>query len=345
MRFVFDPYLFSFSEDMTPEQTSRYVGQFVELKCWWEAHQKDIYMPQGSNDMLWEGGFFPLAEKLKPLLDECDEAIDYKDVSRTMNLYLGKSCVLEQQGEDVLMERLSCSLDKESRRLIKDRPEVFRESIVDIIWNIMRICTAGDKAKTDEFAVFSRGIDRCVEADFVYECLDKDNEDLQLRKKRKCVGANCHSSVSAFLHHKDTPCLMLQYQEGKDDLYLGIRCKVLQDSGLEDLGELDGRYSISLQDSFYDDFCHNGYSDRLPDIRSALDSISKAVRGVRHGGEHNMRKGKGGNDPYIFHGDYAAMRKNVTTSIKLHFWKRPPHYIFAKIGEHDFFDVPWEFRV
>lgn len=115
---------------------------------------------------------------------------------------------------------------------------------------------------------------------------------------------------------------------------------------LSSIDDIEKHYHFLLQNSFYQDFCDNHYASRPKDIGSAIDSITKAIKNIRHGKEHNMRVGPGANDDYLYHGKnpnkYSGMRKNVTTSIKLHYWKRTPYYRFAKIGEHDFYDLPWE---
>ena len=57
---------------------------------------------------------------------------------------------------------------------------------------------------------------------------------------------------------------------------------------------------------------------------------------------HAIRTGKKGNDPQLKVMDFGAERRDITTSIKLAYWKKGRQYRMANMKEHDFVEPTWE---
>jgi hypothetical protein len=341
MKYIIDPYLFSFGEDMSEENLEQYIQTISDLDKWWKNHKEEMYVLSDMGDLLYKHEIYPIAEKLGPILLKYNSNFEYKDISRMLNRYLDRTNLIDEVCKAEYIEKTSEIIRTNIIEDIKERPQDFKDALKKLMWFVFCLHII-DNNELDSYVVFSKSLNKEICVEYGYDSIDTDKDSTQIISKSSNAIIYCHSSLKSFQSNKNTPFLMWRYAQNKIDLDHGLRCKVLQEIGLTDIDDIDRSFHFVLQDSFYKDFCNNKYASRSSDIKSALDSMLKVVLNVRHGKEHNMRTGKGGNDPYLFHGDYIGMRKNVTTSIKLHYWKREPYYQFANIGEHDFYALTWE---
>lgn len=340
MKYIIDSYLFSFKENMSQEELEQYLYMLSELDKWWKNHRNEIYVKSDISNLLYEHGVYPFSGKLEPLLVKYDSDFEYKDISRILNHYLSQSYFIEDICKEEYIDKTFEIIETDITNEMAERPEDFKNSFRDLLWLVFSLHLIEDE-ELDSYVVFSKSIDKSISINYRYDCLDVKNPDKIISSASK-VSISCHSSLDSFLRNMTTPLLMWRYSICKHDLDFGLRCKLLQEEKFEKIVDIEEKYHFAFQDSFYKDYCDNRYASRPSDINSALDSIFKVIINVRHGNEHNMRTGRGGNNPYVHHNDFIGMRKNITTSIKLHYWKNTPYYQFAKIGEHDFFDLPWE---
>jgi len=354
MKYIIDPYLFAFDEKMSKDELDQYILTISELDIWWKSHRSETFVMSEMGDLLHEHGIYPLVDKLAPLLKLHNSEFEYKDISRMINHYLDQTTFIDEVCSEECIEKTSATFNTAIQADISSRPKAFQEAFSDLMWFVYCLHLIDDK-ETDAYAVFSKAIDKPITITYDYERIDTSiDPDNPIAASDKTT-INCHSSMDAFRHDSNTPVLMWRYSGCKSDLDYGLRCQVLQDDELDNMADIDSKYHFMLQDSFYEDFCNNHYARKPSDIKSAIDSITKAIKNIRHGKEHNMRTGPGPNDPYLYHIEYgehmkivskfSGMRKNVTTSIKLMYWKKTPYYQFARIEEHDFYDLPWEDHV
>lgn len=351
MKYIIDPYLFAFKDEMTKEELDDYLCTISDLHEWWKTHRENTYVMSEMGDMLAEHDIYPFDNKLASLLEMHASEVECRDISRMFNNFLSKTNFIDDVCCNECIERTSETIHSDIQPDIASRPEAFQKAFTDLLWFAFCLHLI-DHKDSGAYAVFSKELNKSVSISYDYERIDtKEDPDNPISESdTACI--NCHSSMAAFRHHPNTPLLMWRYSDCKSDLDFGLRCQMLQDDGLDNIADIDSKYHFMLQDSFYVDFCNNHYAQKPSDIRSAIDSITKAIRDIRHGKEHNMRTGPGSNDPNLYHTEYgehkkilskfAGMRKNVTTSIKLMYWKNTPYYQFARIEEHDFFDLPWE---
>lgn len=341
MKYIIDSYIFSFREDMQKEELEGYLQTISDLDKWWKNHREEIYVMSNISSILFEHGFYPLKEKLAPLLKKYDSDFEYRDIQRMLNHYIEQTSFIDDICTKEYIEKTQETYKTNVDVVIADRPEAFQMSFFDLMWFVFCLHVI-ENNEIDSYIVFSKPIDKPILIEYNYEYINLDKDPEILMSEKSEVTITCHSSLDSFQRDRNTPFLLWRYSICKSDLDIGLRCKILQEEKLDNIEDIEKKYHFSFQDSFYKDFCDNRYANRPSDINSALDSMLKVILDIRHGKEHNMRTSMGGNAPYVFHGDYAGMRKNITTSIKLHYWKKTPYYQFAKIGEHDFFDIPWE---
>lgn len=101
-------------------------------------------------------------------------------------------------------------------------------------------------------------------------------------------------------------------------------------------------YNFKIQESFYQDYCEGHYKSRDSDIRSTIQSVTDAVTDSNLHKMHAIRTGAKGNNPPLVIQGYDAQRRDITTSIKLAYWKKGREYKIANMREHDFFEPTWE---
>lgn len=345
MKYIIDPFLFAYSVKMNADELDDYIDYLTTFDNWWSEHKEDVYVLSDMGDLMYDKDLYPLVDRLAPLLENLESDYEYKDISRMLNHYIDHTNYIDEAANNAFIERINEKLNKPVQSDLSSKDSVTKEAFFTLLWQVF--CShLMNNEDPESFVVFSKGIDEQLDIHYDYELMDDEVCPDELQQASGDIKVNCHSSISAFLSDSNTPVLLWRFSTCKDDLDLGLRCHLMQLDSFDSIEAVNERYNIILQDSFYEDFCDNNYADRPKDIGSALGSISKASKNIRHGKEHNMRTGPGPNDPYLYHGKnpdrYSGMRKNVTTSIKLHYWKRDPYYRFAKIGEHDFFDLPWE---
>ena len=341
MMCVISPFMFALNSDASEDEFNAFVDNILAFDEWGSSHREDIYTLSTAGELLAEQDCYPYFEKLRPLLETYDCDVDFKDVCKVLERYLEKAHHIDELCERECIEKKTECLESRMQADCKRWSESERQTCLDLWWYVFALHLI-DKVDMDAFVVFARGMDELIRMKYSYECIDSQINANETILKTETVDIQCFSSFFAFIQHAKTAFLMWQQAQSKEDLYWGLYLYVMREKGIKDLSMLRKECEFSIQDSFYDDFCRNHYASRPSDINSALESMAKVILNIRHGETHNMRTGAGSNDPYLYHGDYAGMRKNVNRSIKLHYWKRPKCYRFAKIGEHDFFGFPWE---
>ena len=173
----------------------------------------------------------------------------------------------------------------------------------------------------------------------IYEILDEKDG---LQEKTATSEVNCKSSLADFLKDDVTPFLLWKTAERKDDLDLGVRVAVMQLRGESDLMRIYKDYNFTIQNSFYDDYCNCHCQSKDQDIRSTIQAVTDAVTDQNLRKMHAIRTGPKGNNPQLVIKEYGAQRRDITTSIKLAYWKKGREYKIANMKEHDFFEPTWE---
>lgn len=345
MKYVIDPFLFAYKDEMSEKDVDEYVDFLTLFDTWWGDHKEEVYVLSSMGDLMYEHELYPLVDKLAPILEELESEYEYRDINRMLNHFIDHTNFIDEALNNSF---ISCEKTEFTKPLKSDlslKDNLTKEAFFTMLWQVF-CSNRTNKDDSDSYVVFSKDVDEDVNLHYDYEYMDDEEDAGKILKGNGNIKIKCHSSIDAFLNDSDVPVLLWRFSTCKDDLDLGLRSSIMQLDKLSCIDDVAKHYHFILQDSFYEDFCDNHYANREKDIGSAIDSITKAIKNIRHGKEHNMRIGPGPNDPYLYHGKnpdkYSGMRKNVTTSIKLHYWKRTPYYRIAKIGEHDFYDLPWE---
>ena len=338
MKYVLEPMLFAFDQELSKEALTDYLENLQALDEWWNGHREDMYVQRTAEEVLWNNSYYPMAETLKPLMEKHGiNFMQYNDVNKIIVKMLGKSHLIEEFG-DVLCGMKSQKLAQPIKvdKNVKRTQELDNE-LMSLLWQIFLAQEMGGK-EDKSFVVITKGISDIVSVEYEYEVIEDD----KLVEKSKMSNVNCKSSLADFLSDQATPFLLWKTAERKEDLDLGVRVSILQWKGESDITSICDGYDFKIQDSFYDDYCNGHYQSRDQDIRSTIQAVTEAVTDQKQRKVHAIRTGKKGNDPQLVLNGYGALRREITTSIKLTYWKKGCVYKIANMREHDFFEPTWE---
>ena len=339
MKYVLEPMLFAFDQDLSEQELIDYLEELQGLDDWWDRHREDMFVQDTASDALWQNSYYPMADTLKPLMEKHSiNFIQYGDVNKIIDKMLTKSMKIDKLYDGV------CGMKKQTLKqsiTVKPnvkRPKEMHDELMALLWHVFM---AHEMKGYDEkaFVVITKGISEIVSVEYEYEELD---EKLVLKDRNGSSEVNCKSSLADFLTDNATPYLLWKTAERKDDLDLGVRVAVLQFKGGGDIASIYADYNFTIQDSFYDDYCEGHYQSKDQDIRSTIQAVRDALTEQNMNKVHAIRTGKNGNDPQLKIDDYGAQRRNITTSIKLAYWKKGRDYKIANMREHDFFEPTWE---
>ena len=331
--------LFAFEQDLTKEKLVEYLQELLVLDDWWDRHRDDMFVQNTASDALWANNYYPMAASLKPLMVKHGiDFIQYGDVNKIIEKMLSKSGRIDSLYEAVCGMKSQTLTRPMNIQLKINRPLELHNELMKLLWHVFMAHVVGGYDEKS-FVVITKGISDIVSIKYVYEELD---EKYELKERIDSSEVNCKDLLEDFLNDTATPFLLWKTALRKDDLDLGIRVAVLQQKGEPDMASVYANYNFVLQNSFYEDYCDGHYQSKDQDIRSTIQSVTDAVTEQNMAKVHAIRTGKNGNDPQLKINDYGAQRRDITTSIKLAYWKKGRELKFANMREHDFFEPTWE---
>ena len=338
MKYVLEPMLFAFDEDLSKEELIDYLAQLQELDEWWNLHREDMYVQDTAGNVLWKHEYYPIVDTLKPLMMKHGiDFIQFGDVNRIIEKILNKSERIESLYDELCdMKRQTMSTEMKVNPRVTRR-EKLNEELMKLLWQVFLAHEVGGYDEKT-FVVITKGISDIVRVEYEYEKIG-DNYELQVITSTSMV--NCKESLDAFLKDHFTPFLLWKTAEKKEDLDLGIRVSVYQVKG-GDMASAYSNYNFRIQNSFYEDYCDGHYKSKDQDIRSTIQAVTDAVTEQNLRKMHAIRIGKNGNDPQLVIQNYDAQRRDITTSIKLAYWKKGREFKIANMREHDLVDPTWE---
>ena len=331
--------LFAFEQDLTKEQLVNYLEELLALDNWWDKYREDMFVQNTASDVLWANNYYPMVDSLKPLMVKHGvDFIQYGDVNKIIDKMLSKSRCINSLYNAVCGMKSQTLMHPINVQSEMKRPTELHNELMNLLWHVFMAHEVGGYDEKS-FVVITKGISDMINIEYVYEELD---EHYELKERVGSSEVNCKGSLEDFLNDIATPFLLWKTAERKDDLDLGIRVAVLQQNKEPDIASVFENYSFMLQDSFYEDYCNGHYKSKDQEIDSTIRSIMDAVTEHNMAKVHAIRTGKSGNDPQLKINNYGAQRRNITTSIKLAYWKKGRELKFANMREHDFFEPTWE---
>ena len=331
--------LFAFEQDLTKEQLVNYLEELLALDNWWDKYREDMFVQNTASDVLWANNYYPMVDSLKPLMVKHGvDFIQYGDVNKIIDKMLSKSRCINSLYNAVCGMKSQTLMHPMNVQSEMKRPTELHNELMNLLWHVFMAHEVGGYDEKS-FVVITKGISDMINIEYVYEELD---EHYELKERVGSSEVNCKGSLEDFLNDIATPFLLWKTAERKDDLDLGIRVAVLQQNKEPDIASVFENYSFMLQDSFYEDYCNGHYKSKDQEIDSTIRSIMDAVTEHNMAKVHAIRIGKSGNDPQLKINNYGAQRRNITTSIKLAYWKKGRELKFANMREHDFFEPTWE---
>ena len=340
MKYILEPLLFAFEQGLSEQKLIDYIDELLTLNEWWEQHRDDMFIQSSTSEVLCNNNYYPTGDTLKPLLEKYRiDYIQYSDVERIIVKMLNKLKMIESLYDEPLMDMKSLTLKKP----LFVPPEVTRPGVLDkellsLFWHLFLARIMGGYNEKS-FVVITKGVSEIVSVEYVYEDI---NESFEVIEKAGSSQVNCKGSLEDFLKDTTTPFLLWKTAERKDDLELGIRVAVSQCIGGLDMASVYNNYKFVIQNSFYDDYCEGHYRNKDQDIRSTIQAVTDTVTEQNLRKMHAIRTGKKGNEPQLVVNDFGALRRDITTSLKLAYWKKGREFKIANMKEHDFFEPSWE---
>lgn len=343
MKYVMEPMLFAFDQNLSERELTNYIDELLALDDWWSQHKEDMYIQDSTSDVLFFNNYYPTGDTLKPLLEQHHIGyIQYGDVERIIVKMLNKTKTIESLYDEPLLEMKDLTLKQPIA--VKDevkRPKELHEELLSLLWHIFLAHEIGE-CDEKSFVIFTKGVSEIVSVEYKYEEYVEKNGNIVTEERNGSTEVSCMSSVGDFLSDGSTPFLLWKTAEKKDDLDLGIRVSLYQVKGESDLACVYSSYNFRIQNSFYEDYCSGHYNSKDQDIRSTIQAVTDALTDQNMRKVHAIRTGKHGNDPQLTVQDFDAQRRDITTSIKLAYWKKGREFKFANMREHDFFEPTWE---
>ena len=339
MKYVLQPMLFAFNKDMTEQELIAYLEELQALDEWWNEHREDMFVQDTTGNVLWEHEYYPMVETLKPLMTKHGiDFIQFGDVNRIIDKMLNKSGRIESLYDEL------CGMKRQTLvEEMKVHPEVTRREelngeLMKLLWQVFMAHEVGGYDEKS-FVVITKGISEIVSVEYEYEEID---ENFELQERTAISAVNCKKSLNDFLKDNASPFFLWKTAEKKDDLVLGIRLSLFQVQAEENLNCVYSNYNFRIQDSFYEDYSNGHYKSKDSDIKSTIQAVTDALTEQNMRKVHAIRTGPKGNNPPLVVQDYEAQRRDITTSIKLAYWKKGKEYKIANMREHDFFEPTWE---
>ena len=344
MKYIIEPLLFAFEKHTTEDELIQYLHIIMDFDSWWNDHKDEVYVLSTTGDVLCVNNYYPLVDSLKPLLDKFKiNYVSYKDIGRMLDKYLNKAKAIDKIcKEEEVIEEISRKIEPPIQSDISKRPKVIHDEFMKLLWFFFYLKLINNDDE-NSYVLFARGLQEKINIEFVYERLVEKGDNVTVRECEDRASINCKPSLLSFLKDTNTPFLMCKHAESKKDIELGIRTKIVQ---LNNLSKIEDTYCYMfiIQDSFYEDYCNGYYKNRDSDISSTIQAITEAVMDKNLRKMHAIRKGKSGAEEDLVVNEYAAKRRDITTSIKLAYWKKGNKYRIANMKEHDFFDISEEFE-
>ena len=274
MKYILEPMLFAFEQDLTKERLVEYLQELLALDDWWDRHREDMFVQNTTSDALWATNYYPMAASLKPLMVKHGiDFIQYGDVNKIIEKMLSKSGRIDSLYEAVCGMKSQTLTRPMNVQLKMKRPLELHNELMKLLWHVFMAHVVGGYDEKS-FVVITKGISDIVSIKYVYEELD---EHYELKERIGSSEVNCKDLLEDFLNDTATPFLLWKTALRKDDLDLGIRVAVMQQKGELDMASVYENYDFVLQNSFYEDYCNGHYQSKDQDIRSTIQSVTDAV--------------------------------------------------------------------
>lgn len=342
MKYVLEPLLFAFDKDISKKELESFLIVLQDFDEWWSYHKDQIYILSSTSALLYENGYYPYEDSLSPLLDKFGiNYVSYKDIGKILDKYLTKTNLIDvicNDNKTVVLEQKE-SIDIDEKLFACKRPIALHKELSMLLWFVYYLNVI-NKDDYESYVIFVKGITEDISVAINYDMM---TEKGGFKSGTDKVQYNSKGSLAAFLEDKKTPLLLWRFAEDKTDLELGVRSKICQEKGFKKIGDT---YccDFTIQNSFFADYLDGHYQNRFSDIRSTINSVYDAITDGRLRQMHSIREGAGGGNKDLVVNGFDAKRRNITTSIKLAYWKKGNRYFIANMKEHDIVDITEEFE-
>ena len=176
MKYVLEPMLFAFEQDLTKEELVDYLEELLALDDWWDKHREDMFVQDTASDALWANNYYPMADSLKPLMVKHGiDFIQYGDVNKIIEKMLGKSGRIDSLYDAVCGLKSQTLTRPMNVQPKMKRPLKLHNELIKLLWHVFMAHVVGGYDEKS-FVVITKGISDIVSMKYVYEELDEHSE-------------------------------------------------------------------------------------------------------------------------------------------------------------------------
>ncbi len=202
MKYILEPMLFAFEQDLTKERLVEYLQELLALDDWWDRHREDMFVQNTTSDALWATNYYPMAASLKPLMVKHGiDFIQYGDVNKIIEKMLSKSGRIDSLYEAVCGMKSQTLTRPMNVQLKMKRPLELHNELMKLLWHVFMAHVVGGYDEKS-FVVITKGISDIVSIKYVYEELD---EHYELKERIDSSEVNCKDLLEDFLNDTATP--------------------------------------------------------------------------------------------------------------------------------------------
>lgn len=344
MKYVLDPTAFALDENISEHDFKVYVNRLILWDKWLVNYPEDIYVLSSTCDLLCNMQYFPIYPVFAELTKKYKiDFVQASDLNKMINRLLTNAKKIDRIGndkpdDDVIFIGLKIKEEMDW----SSRPGDLKNSFEQLLWYLYCQCRKKNKG-IESFVVIGKNLSNNISLSVDYQTIIEEDGKLKEVVKNDNVKIYCQSSLVNFFKDNDSPLAILQQTDSKDDLSLAVRVAVYQNGRLKMVADTLDKFNFVIQDSFMKEFNTNHYQSNSTVLNSLMEAMSHTLLGINNEKKReDYRTGIGGNNPQKIHGDYAAWRRFVTTSIKYQYWQKDDKFKFANIGEHDYYVCQWE---
>lgn len=342
MKYILEPLLFAFDKNSTKDSLIRHLQDLLVLDDWWTAHKKEMFVLSTTGEILCFNDFYPYVDYLKPVLEKHEITfVSYKDISKMLDKFLNKTNYIDKICENEMIGLKHQSIIEPSAIITDNRPKAFHKELLKLLWYITchRII---NNSEEESYLLIAKDITGAVKTNIIYESVEEKDNKPSIVEHNVTTVINCKSSINDFLRDENSPFLLWKLAETKDDIDLGLRISVFQTKNMNSLNDVYTTCNFCIQESFFEDYCNGYYKSRPQDITSTIQAVTDAVTDQNLRKMHAIREGKSGAAKDLVVNGYSAKRRDITTSIKVSYWKKGNDYRIANMKEHDLVGISEE---
>jgi hypothetical protein len=328
MNFYIDPYILTIDKDsITENQLEIFIENLIDWKKIIDLNWGNVFKPAESFEILFENELYPLIDTIKELINKFNiEYIQPEEIDKIINIILSKLPTIEEssQIDDILFDDIDLELN---------RIEGFTYLLKKIATHIQLDCFINQKEPSKQIILSKELSNHELTFDTIITLIDSKKEIIT--PYQISVNLSCFENFKSFCSITNASNVW-KYGHSQFCLQMALCIKLFQITQ-------DEKYlfeqKFSFMDSFHESAKRLGFKHEISKIDMLLRTLTEDILHMNMQATHELRAGRGANNPQVSHNDYSAWRRDVDYEYHLHYWKRMESIVFANVVNHNNFKI------